>query len=493
MKKFKKAVAFTLCAAMLTGLAACGGDNKSTTAGGSDTTAASGGETTEAASGSDTTAPSGGGNYASVNDVPAAAETRTIKIGTWYDHFYDSTMSGIDVNPNVTDPERDQKMFDNLKEVEQKYNVKIEFVNLTWDGIQESINTSILAGKPDCDIYEADVTFAVPAVANGYVQKLDDVIPADANLLNGQEIFAKADAGLEGNYLFLSNSGETQVAGTYMLAFNTKMLKDAGLEDPNVLFEKGEWTWDKYREYLQKLTQDTNGDGVTDVYGYDSRPDFLVDLLLMSNGTTIAGGATENLSSKEVGECLDFINTMYNVDKTARPWVSADDSYDDHTYSYFDGKCASWITAAWISATNNKNDAAELGADFETWVPFPIGPSGNAETNGRKKTSSGNVWFIPTGVEDPAFVYTVFEAWQNWYKNDYAYRDADMTWWEDAACNEANYKVMEWTGEAGNFDLWNALGVDYQWPALMMGEKTPAQIQEEGKQLLQTALDQMYK
>lgn len=74
------------------------------------------------------------------------------------------------------------------------------------------------------------------------------------------------------------------------------------------------------------LTQDTDGDGVTDVYG--SRWDFMVYNLIMSNGTTngttIASSDTENLSSPEVAECLDFIYNMYNVDHVAKPWNAED-------------------------------------------------------------------------------------------------------------------------------------------------------------------------
>lgn len=92
-----------------------------------------------------------------------AEEPRTIKIGTWYDHYYDSTNTDIYDDPSVSDEELAQKHFDSVKKVEEKYNVRLEFVNLTYDGIQESINTSILAGTPDCDIYETDLTFGIPA------------------------------------------------------------------------------------------------------------------------------------------------------------------------------------------------------------------------------------------------------------------------------------------------------------------------------------------
>jgi len=413
-------------------------------------------------------------------------ETRTIRIGTWYSHYYDSTHEDIYDDPSVSDEELAQMHFDVVKEVEEKYNVKIEFTNLTWTGVQESINTSILAGKPDCDIYEVDLSFGIPAVYNGYVQKLEDVLPADADVLTDQNILLRADAGLDGTYLFIQNSAEVGLYNTYMLAFNKQMLDDAGLEDPNVLYENGEWTWDKYNEYLAALTQDTNGDGEIDVYGYGSRYDFLINLLLQSNGATIASSPTQTLDSAAVGECLDFMYNMYNVDHTAMPW-NADD-FDSNMNNYMDGKVASWITAAWISS---QNEDSSLGFDI-IWAPFPVGPSGNAETNARKNSSSGNAWMIPTGVEDPELVYAVFEDWANWYHDDTEIRDSDLTWWEDCAITEENYEVMKWTGEVGAFDLWNAIGVDYQWTTLLDGTSTPAQFQESNKQLVQSALDDMF-
>ena len=122
--------------------------------------------------------------------VSAGDEPRTIKIGTWYDHYYDSTHTDIYDDPSVADEELAQKHFDVVKEVEEKYNVKLEFVNLTYDGIQESINTSILAGTPDCDIYEVDMTFGIPAALNGFVTNLEEVLPADSDLFNDQMVFS---------------------------------------------------------------------------------------------------------------------------------------------------------------------------------------------------------------------------------------------------------------------------------------------------------------
>lgn len=478
MKNYKKLLALGLSVAMIAGLTACGGsDSGSTTTSGSAST-----------TDSSTTESGGGSGDSGSETLYNEGETRTIKIGTWYDHYYDSTNTDIHDDPSVADEALAQAHFDVVKEVEEKYNVRIEFVNLTWDGIQESINTSILAGTPDCDIYEGDLGFLIPAALNGFATNLEDILPADSDIFNDQMVFSQVDIGRDsGVYLFQSNSGEMLLANTYMLAYNKQMLDDAGLEDPNALYEKGEWTWDKWREYLLALTQDTDGDGVTDVYGYGSRWDFLVYNLTMSNGTGIAMSETENLSSPEVGEVLDFIYNMYNVDHVARPWDSED--FDGNMNAYVDGKVAFWIDAAWISSSNND---AGLGFDV-VWCPWPIGPHGDEATNKFKNVSSGNAWMIPTGVENPALVYNVFYDWQNWYHGDTDYRDGDLTWWEDCAITEENYAVMEYMGARGAFDLWNALGLEWDWSLLLNGEMTAAQFAETYKQSVQDALDGFYK
>lgn len=477
----KKLLSLGLCATMIAGMTACGNDSTPSSNTGNDTPSSA----VESSESNDTSvAESSESSTGTYNE----GETRTIKIGTWYDHYYDSTNTDIWDDPSVSDEELAQKHFDIVAEVEEKYNVKIEFVNLTWDGIQESINTSILAGKPDCDIYEGDLSFLIPAALNGFATNLEDVLPADNGLFTDQTVFSQVDIGKDdGVYVFQSNSGEMLLANTYMLAYNKQMLDEVGLEDPNALYERGEWTWEKWREYLLALTRDTDGDGVIDVYGYGSRFDFLVYNLTMSNGTTIASSDTENLSSPEVGECLDFIYNMYNVDHVANPWNADDFNYNQN--AYMDGRVAFWIDAAWISSANN-----ETGLEFDVvWCPWPIGPSGDESTNKFKNVSSGNAWMIPTGADDPELIYNVFYDWQNWYHDDVDLRDNNLTWWEDCAMTEENYAVMEYMGERGAFDLWNALGLEWDWPGLLNGDMTAAQFQETYKQNVQDALDSFFK
>ena len=100
--------------------------------------------------------------------------------------------------------------------------------------------------------------------------------------------------------IFRQVIGEDTVAATYPLAYNKQMLEDNNLEDPRELYKRGEWTWDKFIEYCQVLTQDTDGDGQIDQYGYCGYEFETFEQLMMSNGGSIASGKTEKLTSPEV-------------------------------------------------------------------------------------------------------------------------------------------------------------------------------------------------
>lgn len=484
-KNIHKLIALGLSMSMIMGLTACGGssgDSAQTQTPAANTNNEA--QTPAADSGDDKAQ----GSSEKDSSAPSSQGHRVLKVGCWYPHYYDSTHTSIDDNPSMSDPDEAQMQFDNLKAVEEKYDVEIEFVNLTFNGVKESINTSILAGQPDCDIYEVDLQFGIPAALNGFATNLNEVLPADADVISDQRIFSGVDIGTgDGTYLFRSVTGDSILQDTNMLAFNKQMLDEAGLEDPNALYEKGEWTWNKWREYMLALTQDTDGDGVTDVYGYGAVWTTLFSNLLMSNGTGVAMGPTESFSSPEVAEVLDFIYNMYNVDHVAYPW-NADD-WDANQNAYMDGKVAFFIDAAWISDANKDS---ELSFDV-TWCPWPIGPSGNQDTNALKSASKGSAWMIPAGVKDPEFVYTVFEDWANWYQGDIDVRDSNLTWWEDAAITEENYAVMKYMGSRSCVDVWEALGLEWDFPKLLTGEMTAAQFQETYKQSVQDALDGFYK
>lgn len=61
----------------------------------------------------------------------------------------------------------------------------------------------------------------------------------------------------------------TNVYAPETMYYNVKLIKNSGMEDPISVYKKGNWTWNKMLEYIDKICGDKDGDGTIDVYGID--------------------------------------------------------------------------------------------------------------------------------------------------------------------------------------------------------------------------------
>lgn len=481
-KTFKKVLSLGLAAAMALSMTACSGKNDEN----------AGNETT-------TAAPTQGDSTETTTAVPSnsnSGQKRHITIGSWWVQYYDSTHTSVEDDPSYAGDLPAELKFNNVKTIEDKYNVTFAWENLTYAGTKESINVSILAGSPDCDIYLVDLGMAIPAAMNGLATDLKTVLPADDDLFTTQSNITYLDLG-DGKACILKRvEAQSTVEATYPLGFNKQMLEDNNLEDPRELYARGEWTWDKFIEYCQVLTQDTDGDGAVDQYGFGGYHPETFEQLMLSNGGSIAATTTESLSSPEVGEALQMMQDMYNTYNVCYPYENDDNVM---RYIYRNGNIGFFPAAAWILASNadyDYNGAVGTTLEFDIcFVQWPVGPSGNQETN-KGKISAGEYYIIPAGVEDPETVYHVLYDMWNWYDGDTSIRDDAETlyWWyavtgKDPEIQDQNFDVMFDVGSREQFDLWNSIGVEYDFISVIEGTMTPAQFQETYKQQVQDALD----
>ncbi len=510
MKNLKKFLALGLATSMALSMAACGGSTSTSTGdstGGSTANSGSTGSNT-----GDSTGSTGGTTGSSADGV------RNVQIGTWWVQYYDSD-DALEDSPDWQaaqeaegddDAKKEEKehnrkvaqlKFDNVPVIEQKYNCEFYWNNLTYEGVKESINVSILAGAPDCDIYLTDAAMAVPAQMNGLALDLKNILPADHDLFTTQQNMSYLDLGDGKACVLMRQEAQKQVEATYPLGFNMQIIEDAGLEDPRELYARGEWTWEKFNEYLVALTQDTDGDGQIDQYGYCGYEMETVEQLVMSNGGNIAAGTTEGLTSPQVGEALQQMYDMYNTLNVCYPYDYEGTPSNSMRNQYTEGNIAFFPIAAWIASGNGDYDwDGSLGGpqvEFDTaYVRWPIGPSGDAATNAGKNLTSGEFYIIPAGVENPEEVVNILYDYWNWYGDDTSIRDARHTlnWWYSVTSNKeelqnANFEVMKDAGKITCFDLWQSMNIEYDIQSLIKGEVTPAQFQETYKQQVQDGLD----
>ena len=463
MKYFKKTVSLLLATVMVLALAGCG-DSSSSSSGSSSASSSSSAE-----SGSNSTAP------ASLK----SDKTREIQIGSWYDQYYTSDHHSVDDNPNVQNYDIAEMQLNNMRAVEQKYNIELRYNNLTWTGCIESINTSIMAGTPDCQVYLTDLQFGIPAVIAGYATALEDILNSDIieerykDVLSGNSVVMKSlclQPGVAKTYLFSANAVNLTA---YPLGYNRDLIKKYGLEDPRELAAKGEWNWDKWMSMMKELTKDTNNDGTNDFWGFRGPWTTLYDSLLMSNGAHVVspivgedGKVHEMLSSKETGEVLNFLHEMYQEAKVSFWTAECDSDWNSNVYAWAEGNIGFWVDQAWIAQEADKDQAmmnvsnpSESAREVVTW---PIGPSGNADTNAQFNQTKGSYYIIPAGVENPQQIYCVMYDYFNWYADDTNLRDDDE-WFREWNYNEENFEVLKgMADEAKDYtmDLWDQVKYD---------------------------------
>ncbi len=486
MKNIKKFLALGLTAATMLAMTACGAGN------------------------------GGAAGAAATGDTTISTTARDIVIGSWWRQYYatgdvleDSAdwtgaqFADDDDDAKHAEKEVNQRValakFDKVASIKENMNIDFTWVNLTYDGTKESLNTSVLAGAPDCDIYMVDAGMAIPAQANGLLVDLKTIVPADDDLFTNQTVFSYLDLGDDKACILKVQGG---LSNTYPLGFNLQMLEENNLEDPRDLWDRGEWTWDKFLEYCEILTQDTDGDGQIDQYGYCGFANDTLNELLMSNGTAIAGGQTETLTSAATGEVLQMFQDLYSP-AHAYPYdyyYNGGNAADSMRIQYNDGTIGFFPIAVWIQNANGNYPMDNGGQGNLAWdtvyVHWPVGPSGNKDTNPAVNASGGNFFVIPAGVEEPLRVYYFLYDLYNWFDGDTSFRDdpATATWWYNETANKEEIKESNWNLQLDclarpGMELYDSLGVEFELETLIDGTTTPAQWQETYKNAFQDALD----
>jgi ABC-type glycerol-3-phosphate transport system substrate-binding protein len=499
-RKMKKLLALCLAIVMSFSLVACSG-NGGDTGGDTDTTG-----TTPATGTEGEDQGPGFGEQVTVAQGAATQDGR-LDFGGWYEPIiYFSNQTSEWDKESYDGGEKGLYLFQSAQEAQAKYGWPIYYNNLTYAGVKESVMTSIIAGTPDMDIYMMGFQEAVPAAFNGLFLDLKTVLPADHDIFTDQTVAYYVDLLDNKATLFWPVDEEEIYANTWLLGYNLQLLLDAGLERPEDLYARGEWTWDKFMEYLQIMTKDTDSDGQIDQWGFCGYMEEVFGELVMSNGAVVAGGATETMSSAEVGEVLQFIADMGANNVAFKDFEGMGDE-SVLRRMYRNGNIAFWPIARWVHEDDyNINSDSALGFDT-VYVRWPVGPHGDAATNCGKRIS-GSFYALPVNVAEPVQVFNYWYDTYNWYKGDVELRQSLMsTWWYEGNAFETpinpgegdlrqrNLDAMYDAGSNVSFDLWNAMGVWFleELGDVLRGTMTPAQLQETYKNEIQAGLDVFFK
>lgn len=176
-----------------------------------------------------------------------------------------------------------------------------------------------------------------------------------------------------------------------VMFYNKRIVESTGLEDPAELQARGEWTWDTFRQYLEETTLDTNGDGVTDIYGIVNTGDFPIALFCSTGETHIEytdGQFINNLKSPKVQDAANF---LYDIGNNGDKLMLLGDPVAD----FLAGKAA-------FVYTNDYRGYIDYADLWETdglgVVPMPTYPNGDGTQY--QAALNDNLWLMK-GAQNP--------------------------------------------------------------------------------------------
>ena len=190
--------------------------------------------------------------------------------------------------------EEEQLLYDYRDWLEATYNVKI--VNCAWDkgGWQESpqeLANMVNDGHADdlCLII-IDPNFAGGPLANGLLE------PWTIDLTGPQWLSSVSDFMTKDGKVYGVLAADEEPRE--VIFFNKKVLEDAGI-DYNEIYDLAankEWTWAKFEEYMEKVQQDTDNDGIYDIWALTGNGDRLLRGCVYGNGGTFFGDVDGKLA-----------------------------------------------------------------------------------------------------------------------------------------------------------------------------------------------------
>lgn len=427
-KVFQKLMAASLATAMAVGMAGCGNtpsepangsDNQSQPSDESTTPADNSEESTEESS--DVSADSEVGKYTALTDENGNVYDlggMEIIIRDWY--------SGDGSVPEAkSDFEEAQQEY--REWLQETYNFTLKEMTISdWGSAPADFNDYVTTGGDDNNyIFRVrDDAATSSAMGQGLMydlSSLDCLDLTDSKYTKNKLIEKYSNS----KGIFAMHPGDPEPrTGVY---FNKSILRDAGI-DPEELYDlqaSGDWTWDKLREYMEKVQQDVDNDGAIDIYGFNDN-NGLFNYAIFSNGGAYIGKDadgkyTYELENANTMEAMEWASDMITKYRQVPP---QDAQWDYYKQAFLNGEIAFLIEDAYAMYYKTEEDHGYL-TDMEDdfgFVMFPKGPQMDDYIN----VWADNVTCIPACYDADrawklAFAFDLwtddvpgYEGYQNW-------------------------------------------------------------------------------
>ncbi|ONI44072.1 hypothetical protein AN641_08365 [Candidatus Epulonipiscioides gigas] len=311
-----------------------------------------------------------------------------------------------DVNePEIKKSSQDEALWEYRNDMMDTHNFTFAQKGMAgWNELLELMSTSTIAGDPAAQVFRIHVNFLEAAKNSGLcydLATLDSIDVHDSKW--GTPLTEKMTVG---DSVYGLSPQENPLMCIY---FNKRVFEEAGLA-PDLLYElqaSGEWTWEKFEEISDKITQDTDGDGNNDIHAINCNTNFFSQAAIFSNGGSFIGldengKYYNNMSSPETIAGLEWAKKYWNTDNEIIP-----EHWDGHRALFTSGKIGMYLAGSWEGVVFTQ----DLMPDDWGMVAFPKGP----DADGYTSLYSFDAYVIPSSYtkEEAENITFAYDMWTN--------------------------------------------------------------------------------
>jgi len=237
-------------------------------------------------------------------------------------------------------------------------NPDIELVleKVPFNDLFQQIQIRLSSGSDTPDIVSVDVPLVAGYGVRNWLMPLDDLYSD-----------AEKDDILEAAYAAGSHNGNLigapQFTSTQLLFINDDLFEQAGIPVPG---PDDRLTYEQIAEMAQQLTQDSDGDGVTDIWGFSwEQTNRIYQLQPMQESLGGQAIGDDGLTVEGVINAQPWVDAYTYYSRAFNDWKFAPPSDSDEPELFAQGKLAMMIAGPWqIQRYSTMNDGAGPGFNW---------------------------------------------------------------------------------------------------------------------------------
>ncbi len=322
-------------------------------------------------------------------------------------------MSDWDINPNESDPVPHADLY----YFQQIYGGNIKFYYVDYDKRYDKLAEAISSGE-GIDFFFAGNGDAIP---KGAIREM--FMPVD-NYIDFESPLWKDVKDVNDSIMWNGKhyTAVIQTTGdSIAVLYNRKTIQEAGLDDPAVLYENDQWTWDTFQELLEKYVDTSNQRFGIDSWWFEFG---LINTTGIPPVGIEDGKIVSNLSDPNMERVQNWIYELYQKDLIA---IGVGDYGWESKPNYIgEGKLLFYPVGLYELYSNPEEWKEKYGEDV-FFVPMPRDPKADKYYVSAKMEA----YSIVSGASNPEGVAKYLDCKRYVLMNDEARAAADTMYTEN--------------------------------------------------------------